>query len=184
VPSRLGALGDDHVHADLDLLDGMAGGGGQRGHLDPLGVRQLDDVGGRRAKGVGQQRDGVPQRHLDLRPGGGVRPAEQDLAGVGVLGQRGHAVPREQVLDELPVALGDHPLQARDQLLRCEVGPLVGGGHDHVDAVRLAVHVVVDPLELHLELFRGEVEGAQHAHPSGAADGRDDVPAVAEGEDR
>ena len=55
--------------------------------------------------------------------------------------------------------------------------------HD-VDAVRLAVHVLVDPLELELELLGRERERAEHADAAGVGDRGDDVAAVAEREDR
>ena len=58
------------------------------------------------------------------------------------------------------------------------------GRHDEVDAVGLAVDVLVDPLQLDLELLGREVQGAEDAHPAGPADRGDDVAAVAEGEDR
>ena len=56
--------------------------------------------------------------------------------------------------------------------------------HDDVDAVRLAVDVLVDPVELDLELLGRERERAEHAEPAGLAHRGDDVAAVAEGEDR
>src|SRR5690606_25280502 len=90
----------------------------------------------------------------------------------------------QQALDELPVPLRDHRLEAADQFLGREVGAFIGGGHDDVHPVRLAVHVVVDPGELLFELFGGEVEGAEHAHSTFFADGGHHVAAVAYREDR
>ena len=58
------------------------------------------------------------------------------------------------------------------------------GRHHEVDAVRLAVDVLVDPLQLDLELFGREVQRAEHAHAAGPADRGDHVAAVAEREDR
>ncbi len=57
-------------------------------------------------------------------------------------------------------------------------------GHGEVDPVGLAVHVVVDPVELDLEPLGLEGEGAEHAEAAGVGHGGDDVAAVAEGEDR
>ena len=57
------------------------------------------------------------------------------------------------------------------------------GGHDDVDAVRLAVDVLVDPRQLDLELLGGERERAEHAEAAGLRDRGDDVAAVREGED-
>ena len=97
--------------------------------------------------------------------------------------QLGHAVAAEHVLDVLLVALGDHRLERR----LVERRHLAGGErvrHDDVDAVRLPADVLVDPVELDLELIVRVGERAEHAEPARAADGRDDVAAVAEGEDR
>src|SRR5262249_48846480 len=55
---------------------------------------------------------------------------------------------------------------------------------DDVDAVRPIADVLVDPLELDLELAGLEADGAEDAEAAGAAHRRDDVTAVAEGEDR
>ena len=56
--------------------------------------------------------------------------------------------------------------------------------HDEVDAVGLAVDVLVDPGQLDLELVGGEVQRAEHAHAAGPGDRGDDVAAVTEREDR
>src|SRR5207245_2276752 len=47
--------------------------------------------------------------------------------------------------------------------------------HHSVDAVRHAVHAVVDPVELDLELFRTEADRAEHAEAPGLAHRGDDV---------
>ena len=57
-------------------------------------------------------------------------------------------------------------------------------GHREVDAVRLAVDVLVDPGELDLELVGAERERAEHPVAAGLADRGDDVAAVREGEER
>ena len=56
--------------------------------------------------------------------------------------------------------------------------------HHDVDAVGPAVHVLVDPVQLELELLGRERERAEHAHAAGVGDRRDHVAAVGEGEDR
>src|SRR6266540_1445643 len=67
-------------------------------------------------------------------------------------------------------------------------GELSGAGvllrHHDVDAVRLAVDVLVDPVELDLELVVRERQRAEHAETARLADGGHDVAAVAEREDR
>src|SRR3954447_20428883 len=57
-------------------------------------------------------------------------------------------------------------------------------GDEDVDAVRLAVDVVVNPRELDLERLRREARATEDTEAAGAADRGDDVAAVAEGEQR
>ena len=79
----------------------------------------------------------------------------------------------------------DHRLELALEVVGAHaLGQLDLGRHHEVDAVGLAVDVVVDPLQLHLELVGREVERAEHAHAAGPAHRGDDVAAVAEGEDR
>ena len=97
------------------------------------------------------------------------------------------AVVGEDLVDVVPVVLADHRPQ-----LRADVRDVVDAGvairrlhrHHHVDAVRLAAHVLVDPVQLELELVGREGERAEHAHAAGVGDRGDDVAAVREGEDR
>ena len=98
-----------------------------------------------------------------------------------VVGEFGDVVLLEGVLDEVAVGLGDHGFE----LVLGGGGGTggEGGGHDNVDAVGLAVDVLVDPGELDLELVGGEGEGAEDAEAAGLGDGGDDVAAVGEGED-
>ena len=114
--------------------------------------------------------------------GGGLR--KLDYAAL-LLASIAHLVIRQQLLDELPVGVGDQGLEVGLEL----VG--VGGAHalvlagDHdVDAVGLVADVLVDPVQLDLELLRGEADGAEHAEAAGLGDGDDDVTTVGEGEDR
>src|SRR4051812_20018921 len=55
--------------------------------------------------------------------------------------------------------------------------------HEDVDAVRLALDMVVDPAQLRLERFRRERAAAQHTETTGPADRGDDVAAMAEREE-
>ena len=97
-------------------------------------------------------------------------------------GQRRHVVLGEHLLDELAVLGRDHAFE------RAEVELLALADeafrHREVDAVRLAVDVLVDPGELDLELVGAERERAEHAVAAGLADRGHDVPAVREGEER
>ena len=79
----------------------------------------------------------------------------------------------------------DHLLELALEVVGVDaLGQLDLGRHDEVDAVGLAVDVLVDPLQLDLELVGREVERAEHAHAAGPAHRGDDVAAVAEREDR
>src|SRR6266567_2052822 len=56
--------------------------------------------------------------------------------------------------------------------------------HDHVDAVGLAVDVLVDPVQLELQLLGTERQRTQDAHATCPADRGGDITTVREGEDR
>ena len=100
------------------------------------------------------------------------------------LGQLRHAVIGQHLLDEAAVLLGDRGPQHLLELLRVDLAhALVLARDDDVDAVRLVADVLVDPVAFDFELLRREADGAQNAEAAGAADGRDHVAAVAEGED-
>jgi len=99
----------------------------------------------------------------------------------------GHAVLGQDLVHEVPVLLGDHPLQGLGQALLVGEAHLPVGaldGDDDVDAVGLAVDMLVDPLQLQLQLVGRERQGAQDTHASRAADGGGHVSAMGEGEDR
>ena len=179
VAAGLVALGDDDVDAVLDVRQRVLGGAGQRGHLDAVLVRLLDDVDRRRAERVGDQHRAVLQRDVDVRARRGVQPAEDTLATL-TLRERGYAELLERLLHEADVLLGDH---------RLEVDRLALGGdlhrHHDVDAVRLAVGVLVEPGQRRVELL-GVVEPdrAEHAEPTGTGDRGGHVLGGREGEDR
>ena len=54
----------------------------------------------------------------------------------------------------------------------------------HVDAVRLAVDLIVDPFQLTFELIRRETCRSKYSETAGSADGGHHVPAVAESQQR
>ena len=148
-------------------------------------VRAVDDVLRRRAERVDEQLARVLQRDVD-RAGRLVvdaEPGRDRAALVDLCRDRRHVVLGEHLLDELPVPLRDHRRELLGRRLLAARADVVGR-HDEVDAVRLAVDVVVDPVQLDLELLGGEREGAEDAEAAGAADRGDDVAAVREREDR
>ena len=114
-----------------------------------------------------------------VRPGDRVQPAQHPVATL-PLGQRRHAELLQRAVDEVDVLLRDHRLQVH----RGALGRHLHRHHD-VDAVGLAVGVVVEPGEGLLELVGVvEADAAEHAEPSGARHRRGDVLGRGEGEDR
>ena len=150
-------------------------------------VREVHDVGRGRAERVDEHLHArVLQRNLDLtgRLRVDVQTGGLDDPTVELFRQFGNVVALEQLLDEVAVALRDHRVEIREVGLVAAALAHVLHGHDDVDAVGLAVDVLVDPVELDLELLGREGQRAQHAEAPGAAHGRDDVAAVREREDR
>ena len=107
------------------------------------------------------------------------------LGDVRVLGQRRHAELVEHAVDPLERLLRHHLLQLGQQRAGVlEAGTDVRRRDHDVDAVRLAVDVLVDPLQLELELLGRERERAEHADATGVRHRGHDIAAVAEREDR
>ena len=144
----------------------------------------VDDVLGWRPERVHQQRGRVLEGDVDLGPRGRVGPSEQMVA-TGVLRQGRYAVLGEHLLHPFAMLRADHLLELALEVAGAHsLGQLHLGRHHEVDAVGLAVDVLVDPLQLDLELLRGEVERAEDAHAAGPADRGDHIATVAEREDR
>jgi hypothetical protein len=121
----------------------------------------------------------VAQGDLDVGAGDRVEPAQHALAPLPI-GQRRDAQLAQGVVHEPAVTLGDHRLEVAR-------APLGGDlhGHDHVDAVRLAVGVLVHPREGLLELLGVvEADAAEDAETAGTAHRGCDVLGGGEGEDR
>ena len=97
----------------------------------------------------------VPELPEEERSAGAlVRPPEQSPGPVVVVGERGHVVLVEHLLDKGLVLLGDHVGELIRHALGVEVaGAGVARGHHDVDAVGLAVDMLVDPVQLDLELL-------------------------------
>ena len=152
VPAGLMALGDHDVDAVLDMPLRVLGAAGQCGHRDTGGVHLVDDVLGRRAQRVGDQFDRVLERHLDVAAGHRVQPAQHALGARLVLRQGRHAEVGEGLGDEVAVRLRDQLVDVDRRALGRHLG-----GHDDIDAVRLAIGVGVHPLQDALEIV-GVVE--------------------------
>ena len=176
--ARFVALRDDDVRAGFDLGLRLLRLADQRRDEHVLGVTLVDDILRGHAERIHQQLDWVGERNVYLRRGVLRTPTEQPC-------RRGLAFRQLWNVELLHQARGKLPVLFRDHLLQFFLfEAFVRHGHDDVDAVGLAVHVFVDPLQFDLELLRRERDGAQDAHTARLADRRDDVPAMAEGEDR
>ena len=81
-----------------------------------------------------------------------------------VLWQRRHVVAREQVVDERLVLVG-HEAAERAAVEAAFFGAGELLGHEQVDAVRLALHLLLDPREVDVELL-GAVRDARRARRS------------------
>ena len=133
------------------------------------------------------------ERDLDLRRAGRLGPAEHARAHARArlehvaVATHVDAVVGEDLVDVVPMVLADHRAQLRADVLDFVDARIAVGGldrHHHVDAVRLAADVFVDPLQLELELVGRERQRAEHTHTTGIRDRGHDVAAVGEGEDR
>ncbi len=154
------------------------------GYLHALAVGALDDVDRRRTERVGEQLDRMRERDLDVSAGDVLGPANHALRPVAIAERR-----QFEAFDELghvvPVPLGNHAADLVDQIFRrgaVHVGRLLG--HDRVNAVRLSIDVLVDPVELDLELLGAEADRSEDAKSARLADGRHDIAAMGEREDR
>ncbi len=174
------ALGDDDVDAGFGVAAGVLGAAGEGGDEDAVVVGARDDVGGRGTEGVRQEFDGVVEGDVELAPGDLLHPAGDPPAGGLALGELGDVVLGEGVAHELSVAGRDHRL---DVGLADAVDGLLGG-HDDVEAVRLAVGVLLHPVEVAFEVVGGGVaDGAEDAESTRAGDGRGDRREGREAED-
>ena len=80
--ARLITLGDDDVHPVVDVPLRVLGLAGQRRHPDALLVGPVDDVLGRRTKGVDDQLDRMGKGHFDVGTGHVLGPADHPAVGL------------------------------------------------------------------------------------------------------
>ncbi len=173
-------LGDDDVDARVRVPAGVLGAAREGRDEDAVVVGAFDDVGGRRAEGVRQEPDRVVEGDVELVPGDLFHPAGDPPARGLALVELGYVVLGEGLADERAVAGRDHLL---DVGLADAVDGLLGG-HDHVEAVGLAVGVRLHPVEVAPEVVgRGVPDGAEHPEPARAGDGGGDRGEGGEAED-
>ena len=164
------------------MLNRLPNGAAERSHENALVVRLADDVFRGWPERVRNERNRVLHRHLEVGAPARGRPAEQAFDFFDVVGERRHAIAIQQIVDPLAVRRRDHLVE----LLFADVALVLAdvlGGDDRIDAVGLAIDVLVDPLQLELELLRAIGHGAQHPEPTGPAHRRHDVAAMAERKD-
>ncbi len=149
----------------------------------PRECARVDEVGARGAERAGDQAHRVAERDVEQLVALLRRHRQPAGARLDALGQRRHVVPREHVVEELPLLRR----QQRSEVLArrpCPGGVAELGRQQQVDAVRPALGLLVDPGEVDLQRLRRVGGGTEHPHPARVAHGGDDVAAVAEGEDR
>ena len=184
------ALGDDHVDARVDVALGVLRLAGQRADEPALLLDALDHVRRRWTERVDDERAAVGERDLEVRRRalgrerrGLIATAAAEPMALVVVGQVGHVVATEDVVDERDVLGRDQRPDVVEREL-AGVGSGVLGRHDQVDSVGAVADLVLDPVEVDLELSLRVGHRAEHAHPAGLRHRGHDVAAVAEGEDR
>jgi hypothetical protein len=96
--------------------------------------------------------------------------------------QRGHAVLLEQSVEKASVLLRNLLVELR----RVEAAPIATDElrrQQQVDAVGLAVDLLLDPVELHAQGVEGVPRHAEHAETAGLRHGSRHIAAMGEGED-
>jgi len=176
------AFGDDDVDTGLHLPDSMFLRTDQCGHRDALRPRPIDHRLRWHAECVGDELDRMRERHVQQARGYGRQQGHLTLGDARIVEVEGDSVAGEQGLHEFLVALRHAGAQSFD--VDAAVAPDHVLGDQDVDAVRPAVHVLVDPLQLQLQLFGRVPAGAEHAEAAGVGYSGDDIAAVTEGEQR
>ena len=178
----LGALYHEDIDAGRDLAQRVLLGADQGRNRHAVFPAHLDHGPGRYAESIGNQADRMAERSIEhLQRALAVERLRLIVIDVGC-GQL-DAVFLQQVAGEIAM-LGRNPRFETfpgDVFLACGRNVL---RDQHVEAIGLAVDMVVDPFQFLLDRFRGMRGGAEHAETSGAADGRDHVAAMAEGQQR
>ncbi len=191
VAAGLGALGDDQVDARGLVALGVLRASRERTDQPAFLLHPVDQELRRRAECVGDEGGPVGQRDLELwsgRVGAERRVAvvardRGPRSGVVVDGQFGHLVAGENVVDELPVRVGDEGPDVVERVAPTLVAGVLGR-HDQVDAVRPVADLRLDPGEVDLQLLGRVGDRAEHTEAAGLRHRGDHVAAVAEGEDR
>jgi hypothetical protein len=180
--SRLGALGDDHVDARVAMADGVLGPAGEGGDEHPGGVRPLDERRRGSAERAGDEPDRMGEGDIEECADGVRCDAQARPRLVGTLGEGWDAVAREDLVDEA-LLLGRQEL-ADGVLVECVAGVGLQSREQQIDSVRPAAHLLVDPRKVDVEASRGVGDGTEDPEPASVGHRGDDVPAVAEGDDR
>ncbi len=158
-------------------------GAGEGAHQDALVACALHDRRRRHAQRVHEQPDGMAEGDVEkasraafahvVRIVVAALPGRPKIGGI-------DAMLGEQAGDMPAMLGGDARLEVGRRQPTLLVLHLVGD--QQVDAVGLAVDVLVDPFEIDFQALRGVGDGAQHAEAAGVRHRRHDVAAMAESE--
>ena len=165
VAARLGALGDDDVDAGLDLLLRVVRVAGERGDLHAAVVRLLDRRRPAAAPSAfASSRTGCASATSTCDRAVSCGPAEQAVAAAASSGSGGTPCSPAPSRRSRGAPGGSSPRAGSSVLGIARAPTRSTGRHDEVDAVRLAVDVLVDPRQLDLELLGREAR-ARRARP-------------------
>ena len=181
----LRSLGDDEVGAGAHVALRMHDRSRQRGDGDAGGVGPLDEVRGRRPQRRRDEASVVGEQHVEERSHAlRVDPHAAHTATQRVVVGRGwHVVASEQLVEPLAMLLGEQLAQlAPIEATLVRARELLG--HQKIDAERLPLDLLLDPLEVDVELLGAVGDRAEDATAPRVGDGGDDVAAMAEAEDR
>jgi len=163
-----------------DLPQRVLPGADQRRDRHAMLLALIDHGLRRDAERVGDQPDRMAEGYLEqIHRGLGIEGLRLVVGDAG--GRKLDVVFLQEIAGEVAVLRRDARLQALpgDVLLACGRDVF---GDQHVDAIGLAVGVIVDPFQLPLQRLRRMRGRAEHAEAAGAADGGHHVAAMAEGE--
>ena len=153
------------------------------GNRNVVRLAHLEHVARRHAECVGNEFDGVGEGHIDDvgRPAGGEKATS--TSGLALVDVRGIDLVLRQYIDrEIAMLIGHH---RQDFLRRSTViSDRHAGGCNQVDAVRHAVDVFIDPVELDFQSFSVVTGCTQDTHAPSFGDFNDDIPAMGKRDQR
>jgi len=177
VPGGVVTLGDDRVHAGLDLALCLARLADQAEDQHVAGMRRVEQER-RAAEPGGDDGHSLVEHDVELRAGELLVEAAPRVEGDGAL-RRGNVILLLDVARELPMALGDLRLEVVERARRRR-----GRRQEQVDAEGLAVDSLPDPRDVRGDVVGGVHGFTEHREPAGVDHCDGDVLAVGERDDR